>query len=370
MRKAQEDAQPYLISNRLDLQFNPLSQYELDVTRFRSLIEACRTHAHPGQPEDCAECAARLAQAVKLVRGPFLDGFSLPDCPAFDEWLFFQRERLHQQVTAALEQLADFHERAGNAAEAESYVRRLLELDPLREQAHRQLMRLLAGAGQRSAALAQYETCRRLLATELGLAPAVETVTLAEQIRALAPFESHSALVALPPVLTRFFGRQQESARLVDLLSRRTVRLVTLAGPGGVGKTRLAIEVAHRMAGVFAHDICFVELAGITDESSVDDAVAAALHLQTHSGRSSTNAIVDYLRDKTMLLVLDNCEHLVKACAHLVQTLCRDAAGLTVLTTSRIPLHLDEEHVVRLEPFATPAMNDAERLTVADSLQL
>ena len=103
-------------------------------------------------------------------------------------------------------------------------------------------------------------------------------------------------------------------------------------------------------------------------KASVDDAVAAALRLPTNTGRSSTGAIVDYLRDKTMLLVLDNCEHLVKACARLVQTLCRDAAGLTVLTTSRIPLHLAEEHVVRLEPFATPAINGAERLTVADSL--
>ena len=85
LEKAQEDAQPYLISNRLDLQFNPLSRYELDITLFRNLIEACHTHAHPGQPEECAECAARLSQAVTLVRGPFLDDFSLPDCPAFDE---------------------------------------------------------------------------------------------------------------------------------------------------------------------------------------------------------------------------------------------------------------------------------------------
>ena len=120
------------------------------------------------------------------------------------------------------------------------------------------------------------------------------------------------------------------------------------------------------MAGVFAHDICFVELTGVTDEMSVDDAVAAALRLPT--GRSSTGAILDYLRGKTMLLVLDNCEHLVKACARLIQMLCRDAEGLTVLATSRIPLHIDEEHVVRLEPFAIPAVNDTERLTVADAL--
>jgi predicted ATPase/Tfp pilus assembly protein PilF len=305
---------------------------------------------------------------MTLVRGPFLEGFSLPDCPAFDEWLLVQRERLNLQIISALEQLAGFHERAGQLAEAETYVRRLLELDPLRESAYRQLMRVLARADLRGAALDVYETCRRVLATELGLALAVETVTLAEQIRGLAPFESHSAHASLPPVLTRFFGRQQESAGLVDLLSRRTVRLVTLAGPGGVGKTRLAIEVARRMAGVFAHDIYLVELAGVVDERSVDDAVAAALRLPTNTGRSSTDAILDYLRDKTMLLVLDNCEHVVRACARLVQALCRLAPGVTVLATSRIPLHLEEEHVVRLEPFSIPAITGAERLTVADSL--
>jgi predicted ATPase/DNA-binding SARP family transcriptional activator len=361
------DEQPPLIGDRLALRFNPLSDHELDVTRFRTLIEACRRHPHPDQ-HDCSECAARLTQALDLVRGDFLDEFSLGNCLQFDEWLLMQHEHFHVQVTSALEQLAAFHERAGQLAEAERAIRHLLEYDPLSESAYRQLMRVLARADQRSAALDTYETCRRVLATELGLAPAVETVTLAEQIRALAPFESHATQAALPPVLTRFFGRQQESAHLVDLLSRRTVRLVTLAGPGGVGKTRLALEVAHRMAGVFAHDICFVELAGVADGSSVDDAVAAALRLPTNTGRSSTGAIVDYLRDKTMLLVLDNCEHLVKACARLVQTLCRDAAGLTVLATSRIPLHLAEEHVVRLKPFATPAIHGAERLTVADSL--
>ncbi|HZD41081.1 MAG TPA: BTAD domain-containing putative transcriptional regulator, partial [Terriglobales bacterium] len=361
------DAQSYLIGDRLALRFNPLSDHELDVARFRAFIEACRVHSHANQ-DDCAECAARLTQALELVRGEFLEEFSLGDCEQFDDWLLIQRQHLRLQVTSALEQLAAFHERAGQLAEAEGAIRRLLAYDPLSESAYRQLMRVLAGADQRSAALDVYETCRRVLATELGLAPAVETVTLAEQIRTQALLESHVTHVDLPPVLTRFFGRQPESARLVDFLSRRTIRLVTLTGPGGVGKTRLAIEVAHRMAGVFAHEICFVELSGVADERSVDDAVAAALRLPANTGRSSTGAILDYLREKTMLLLLDNCEHLVKACARLVQTLCREAAGLTVLATSRIPLHLDEEHVVRLEPFATPLIDEVERLTVADAL--
>jgi predicted ATPase/DNA-binding SARP family transcriptional activator len=361
------DEQPHLIGDRLALRFNPLSDYELDVARFRTLIEASRLHPHPDL-YDCVECTVRLTQALDLVRGDFLEEFSLGDCEQFDDWLLIQREQIRLQVTSALEQLAAFHERAGRLAEAESAIRRLLEYDLLSESAYRQLMGVLARSDQRSAALDAYETCRRVLASELGLAPAIETVTLAEQIRAQALVEAHARHIDLPPVLTRFFGRRQESARLVDFLSRRTVRLVTLAGPGGVGKTRLAIEVAHRMAGVFAHDICFVELSGVADEKSVDEAVAAALHLPANTGRSSSGAILDYLRDKTVLLVLDNCEHLVKACARLVQTLCRDAAGLTVLATSRIPLHLDEEHVVRLEPFATPAINDAQRLTVAEAL--
>ncbi|MCB9104842.1 MAG: tetratricopeptide repeat protein [Anaerolineales bacterium] len=362
------DEQPYLIGDRLALGFNPLSDHDLDVARFRALLEACRRHPHP-DPHACAECAARLTQALDLVRGDFLDEFSLGNCLQFDDWLLMQREHYRMQITSALEQLAAFHERAGQLAEAERAIRRWLEYDPLSEAAYRQLMRVLARADQRSAALDAYETCRRVLATELGLAPAVETITLAEQIRALAPLESPSTQATLPPVLTRFFGRQPESARLVDLLSRRTVRLVTVAGPGGVGKTRLAIEVAHRMAGVFAFDICFVELTGVADGSAVDDAVAAALGLPTNTGRSSTGVIVDYLRDKTVLLVLDNCEHLVKACAGLVQTLCREAEGLTVLSTSRIPLHLAEEHVVRLGPLATPDINGPEQLTVADSLR-
>ena len=181
-------AQPALTGSRLALRFNPLSDHELDVARFNTLIETCRQHPHL-DPQDCAECAARLAQALELVRGDFLEEFSLGDCDQFDDWLLIQREHYRLQVTSALEQLAAYHERAGQLAEAESAIRRLLEYDPLSESAYRQLMRVLAGADQRSAALDAYETCRRVLATELGLAPAVETVRLAEQIRGLASLE-------------------------------------------------------------------------------------------------------------------------------------------------------------------------------------
>lgn len=369
LEKAQEDAPPYLISNRLDLQFNPLSRYDLDVTRFRNLIEACHTHAHPGQREDCAECAVRLAQAVELVRGPLLEGFSLPDCPAFDEWLFFQRERLQQQVTAALEQLADFHGRAGDAAEAETYARRLLELDPIREQAHLQLMRLLAGAGQRSAALAQYETLRRLLADELGVSPAPDTTLLAEQIRMLAGAQNTAPTHNLPPSFTRFIGRNLEQTRIEDLLATRGARVVTLAGPGGVGKTRLALQVAHHLVNRFPNGAWLVELAGINNALAIPAAIAAAFGIFSEGGRPLENTLEDFLRAKSLLLILDNCEHLIESCAQLVKAFSSAAPGLVVLVTSRIPLHLEGEQVVRLGALSTPYLKPDETISAFSALQ-
>ena len=106
------DEDPYLVGDRLTLRFNPLGDYELDAARFNSLIEACRLHPHP-DPLSCAECAAWLTQALELVRGEFMHGFSLGECQQFDDWLLIQREQFRLQVTSVLEQLAEYHERAG-----------------------------------------------------------------------------------------------------------------------------------------------------------------------------------------------------------------------------------------------------------------
>ena len=130
LRTNNSDAQPHLIGERLTVRFNPLSDHELDVARFGALIEACRSHPH-ADPDTCADCAARLTKALELVRGDFLDQFSLSDCAQFEEWLLVQREHLHVQVTSALEQLAAFHERAGQLAEAEHSIRQILTYDPV-----------------------------------------------------------------------------------------------------------------------------------------------------------------------------------------------------------------------------------------------
>lgn len=152
------------------LQFNILSDYWLDISVFTELLA--------GEPTP-----ARLGQAVALYRGEFLEGLAVGDSFAFEEWILLQRERLVQQVTMALHRLGTLHEEQGAYAEAQACARRQLQLDPYNEHAQQQLMRALALAGQRNAALAQYENFRRLLARDLEVEPEPDTIILVEKIR-------------------------------------------------------------------------------------------------------------------------------------------------------------------------------------------
>ncbi len=153
------------------------------MAHFRTETAATRTHPHAANAI-CPTCQARLTAAAELYRGDLLAGFSLPDCPAFDEWLFFEAEGLRRDLADALQRLAANHEADGELELAIAVTRRWLALDPLHEPAHRGLMRLYALAGQRVAALRQFEECSRLLAAELGSPPSAETRTLHREIQA------------------------------------------------------------------------------------------------------------------------------------------------------------------------------------------
>lgn len=243
---------PFLLITPPTLQLNPASDHWLDVTAFTGLLAACQTHPHY-QLETCAACMARLQQAVALYRGPFLDGFSVGDSPAFEEWLVLTRERLHRLVYEAHGHLAAYFERHETVEQALHHARQQAELEPWREEVHRQLMRLLAVSGQRGAALAQYESCRHLLATELGLVPEAETLALFEQIRAskLSPRGDHAEIPPppRPPPLLPFVAREQELARLHEFLDKALAgqgKLVFVTGGPGRGKTSLLWEFARQ----------------------------------------------------------------------------------------------------------------------------
>ena len=194
---------PFLLITRDTLQFNTVSDHSLDVADFERQIAAGQRQI--ADQKDLQSAIGNLQSAIQLYRGSFLEGFSVGDSPAFEEWALFTREQMGRQVSSALHGLAASYEQRGQYEQAQSCAWRQVELEPWDEAAHGQLMRTLALSGQRSAALAQYETCRRLLAEELGVEPGKETTRLYEQIRdgklkALVPSPaSPPDLVAEPP---------------------------------------------------------------------------------------------------------------------------------------------------------------------------
>ena len=364
----------YLLSNRIEMQFNPHSAHGLDVAEFHELLVQCAHHAH-NHRSDCPECQVRLARAVALYRGDFLAGFFLNDCAEFDEWLMVQRERLRQLMLEVLNELTHFHAQAKHVEQAEGYVRHLLQLDPLREDAHRQLMNLLQQQDQPAAALAQFESCKRLLADELGVQPDPETVALAAHIRSgnsQSSFLTQTSKHNLPAPLTRFFGREKEIAALAtqmtDAQADTRPRLITLTGAGGVGKTRLAVRAAYEVAHAFADGVWLVELAALSDAVEVARAMAAALGVREQAGMTTLQLLSNVLRDKQILLVMDNCEHLLGECATLIAQLLAIAPKLVVLATSRTPLHLAGERVQRVTSLPAPALERGASLSAEAAL--
>ena len=353
---------PYLLVTRQTVAFNRASPYEFDVEAFVALSAAAETVAFGSQ--------RRLRAAAELYAGDFLAGFSTRDAPEFDEWVAAQRERLRLLALGALHTLAVRHLARGEYVLATGYLRRLLGLDPWREDAHRQLMLLLAWQGQRDAAIAQYHACRRALAGELGEEPAAETVALHQRIRAgaLEPPATHAALSSnLPRPPSALIGRQAELASVSELLLDPTCRLLTLVGPGGIGKTRLAMQAATELLGDLEHGACFVSLTAIRDPRLVVDAVAVALGIAGTPGRPLNELITAVLRDREVLLVLDNFEHILSA-APLVAELLGAAPRLKALVTSRASLRLRGERIFEVPPLALPTAEDANSAAAAVTL--
>jgi predicted ATPase/DNA-binding SARP family transcriptional activator len=348
--KGQAPNPPLLQVTRQTIQFHPESDLWVDVAEFLHLLQ------FDGRPQ---QIVRRLEKAMALYRGAFLDGFSLADSPAFEEWAVLERERLLRQALVALDRLAGWYKQRGDFDRALHYARRRTQLEPWQEQGQRQLMRLLALDGQRNAALAQYETLRHLLAEELTVEPADETVALYRQIRdGQARYDLGEATPShnLPAPLTPFVGREEALDQLYHRLRDPGCRLVTLVGPGGSGKTRLALEVAREIVAAApwggsgpgpacAHGVFFLSLAPLSSAGAIVPTLAEALSLTPDEAHDPRQQLLDYLRHKEMLLILDNLEHLDSA-AGLVIDLLRAAPRIKILATSRARLNLRAEYLL------------------------
>ncbi len=347
---ADQSAEPaLLLATRETVQFNPRGDYILDTARFAELIQACTRHSHVA-PARCEACVERWEQAVQLYRGPFLDSAVPRGCHDFEAWALAQRAWFERHTLDALANLADHFQGCDAHNRALLYTRWQLDIDPWRETAHRQAMLLLADLGQRGAALAQYERCRRVLAQELGVEPEAETVELCERIRTgeirrradLEPGKAEAAkstslvisTAPLPAQPTSFVGRETELAELLELLTAPDCRMLTLLGPGGIGKTRLALRLAERSGAKFQHGVAWVPLAALDSVAALVETIATVLGCKLDQRSDPLSQLREFVRPRELLLLLDNFEHLLPG-VDLLADLLGHAPGLKIVITSR-----------------------------------
>jgi predicted ATPase/DNA-binding SARP family transcriptional activator len=381
-----------------------LAGAEVDVTAFDAAIALGHEKA--------------LEQAVQLYHGPLLEG-------CVEEWALLEREVRAQAYLDALERLAGWASERGEHGAAVARLRLVVADDPLRESAARALMHALAAGGNDGAAIEVFRVLRLRLHDGLNLQPAPETNALFHQLRAearqcvakagrphslpprgqrapgalpemrdargAAPrcdrfLQPHTAAFSLPGAsvisgcpaaggiphpLTELIGREKELREIEARVA--TARLVTLIGTGGVGKTRLAIQVTEELADDFADGARFVDLAALSDPAFIPQSVARVLDAPEQPGRPLIETLLSVLRPTQLLLVLDNCEHMVQACAELAATLLQGCPHLRILATSRQALGVTGETAWRVPSLPVPVESlelRVERPAKADTSEL
>jgi len=334
LRKALQDA--WLVVEREAIGLDGRERAAVDVIVYRDLLAQCRTHGHPAQ-ETCPACRPLLAEAVDLYQGHYMAGFTLRDSPEFDDWQRFEAQALRQEQAVALERLAQICAAQGDTEAAIACAQRRVALDALHEPTHRYLMRLYALSGQRATALRQYETCEAVLRTELGEPPERATTSLHQAIkerRVGQPLDTASATAEwggeewlppsaapvvrrhnLPPEPTPFVGRQAELAQIAQLLADPGCRLLSIVGPGGIGKSRLALRTGMAHVRHFPHGVYLVPLAPTESPELLASTIISALDIPSHGSLTLEMQLLNVLRERHLLLILDNFEHLLEGTA-------------------------------------------------------
>lgn len=363
----------YLTITREALALNPALDFFLDASEFLRQLKVA-DHLWRQQSPPSTAAGGRLARALQLYQGEFLADFALDDNESFNEWAEAERDNLRNRARHGWQRLVEFHSGRADYAAALQGCHALLELDPFDEQAHASLLRLYAYTGQLEAARSHYQEYCRRLQQELDLSPGEALRHTYREIdrgscrppeaRALASSSPRPAQSPLPPPpqpATPLIGRRQELARLAERLGRPGTRVLSLVGPGGMGKTHLALVAAEQVRAAFLDGALFVAVTARSDQErpAGDDplavTVANALNLTLHGRRTTREQLLAHLATREMLLILDNVESVVAESREFVLALLRAAPDVSVLVTSREPLRLQSEEVMVLRELPVPA---------------
>lgn len=316
-----------------------------DVTHFQQLAASFDQHTHDDSLV-CTDCITRRREAVALAQGELLSGFTFADAEAFNRWVITLRENVLQERIALLDALIAHYRQAAEWAQVVEFTRQLLTLEPWRESYWQQLFGALATQGDLHGVETAFAECQHFLFEELGVEPEPATVAAYEAARQ----RQQTAVAHLPRNLTPFFGRIQELTQLKILLTSGENRFITLVGAGGIGKSRLSITAAREVQAHFVHGVYFVPLASVEGNSPrqrVVTTIAETVDLSLAGNETAEGQLLTFLQDKSLLLVLDNWEHILPA-AGLVRAIVSRAPNVVVLCTSREPLGDRAEYLLRI----------------------
>jgi predicted ATPase len=403
-----------LLVNRQIVQLNPATQVQIDLHQMDRLLQSTQTHDHLILA-DCKQCIHSLEAAAALYRGDFLSDFYLEDSNEFEDWAQANQETYRRKALETLDTLTTIATGQKVYVKARSYAQRQLEIDNLRESAYRQLMEILARSGHRTEALRQYQVCAQILASELDTTPSQQTKDLFEHIQSEDPnlyavkqilIESTDPVLAgvettdipaelsmqlaspkphrpnhnLPVQSTPFIGRKTELAELYSLITDPQNRLITIVGPGGIGKTRLSLAVVERLLSYsidsrkvsYNNGVYFIDLTPLNQAKQVPLVMADTLQIQMSGSENEVKGqLLEFLTDKETLFLLDNFEHLIQA-GRLISEILQVAPGVDFLVTSRQRLGLHAEQLYLItglecpnEITADPMKYDATQLFVS-----
>ncbi|MCI2430357.1 tetratricopeptide repeat protein [Candidatus Acetothermia bacterium] len=294
----------------------------------------------------------RALSEYETALAPAQDDYLAED--RYEEWAAGPRERWQALLCQALAHLAERYTQLQRYSEALELCHRILALNPTCEEAYYRKMLCYYLAGNSGEALQSYQECVQTLKTHFGTPPSAETEELHQKIlrRDRIEVPSYTPPTNLPQPLTSFIGREREIAQAKQLLLN--TRLLTLTGTGGCGKTRLALKVAGDLVGEYAHGVWFVDLTALSDTALVPQQIIVTLGLNEMPGRPPREALIEQLRHRELLLVLDNCEQLLPQLAHSIKILLTACPNLQILTTSRTALGVPGETLLSVPPLESP----------------